>query len=51
MAFSWPLRWPRDSLYTDLVLFVEFVSGREKTSDVLGHFHILLQIQTQREKH
>lgn len=49
MAFSWPLWWPRDSLCTDLVLFVEFVSGREKTSNVLGHFHILLQVQ--RAKH
>lgn len=51
--FRWPSRglpvWPPDSLCTDLVLFVEFVSGREKASDVLGHFHILLQRQTQRK--
>lgn len=30
-------------LCTDLVLLVELVSGREKTSNVLGHFHVLLQ--------
>lgn len=39
VAFSRPCH----SLCTDLVLFVEFVPGREKPRDVLGHFHILLQ--------
>lgn len=48
---QWPFARPRDLLCADFVLFVEFVSGREKTSNVLGHFHILLQINTHAHAH
>lgn len=42
--------WPPDSLCADLVLFVELVPGGEQASDVLGHFHILLQMKAQQGK-
>lgn len=43
--------WPPDSLCKDLVLFVELVPGGEKACDVLGHFHVLLQIKARRGKY
>lgn len=32
-----------NSLYTDLVLFVKLVSGREKARYVFSHLHVLLK--------